>query len=121
MKSSRTLMLVWSVFAAYVLLPQVAEASDGSEPTLVAPDPTPIGGDIISSTVPKTLNDSLACVANYSSSNTCDWNHWSEIYQNCRTYAFPQMDSNDFLLNQVKQGNCAWGNWSNLFDQIKAR
>ncbi len=101
--------------------PISSDIISSTEATLVAPDPTPITGEIISSTVPQTLNDSLACVANYSRSNTCDWNHWSEIYENCRTYAFPQMDSNDFLLNQVKQGNCAWGNWSNLFSQIKAR
>ncbi len=91
------------------------------EATLVAPDPTPIGGEIISSTVPQTLDDSLACVANYSRSNTCDWNHWSEIYQTCNTHSFSAMVNDDFLLNQVKEGNCTWGNWSNLFNQIKAR
>ncbi len=69
----------------------------------------------------KTLDESLACVASYSHLNTCDWNHWSEIYQNCQTHAFPEMDSDDFLLNQVKDGNCAWSNWTNLYKQIKAR
>lgn len=70
---------------------------------------------------PQTLSESLDCVEQYAQAGTCDWDHWSALYEACHTYAFPAMDSDDYLLNKVKAGLCRAEFWPDLEELINFR
>ena len=65
------------------------------------------------------LDTALDCVSKYAKANTCDWDHWSEMFGACKTGTVPELNDNDFLLNKVKGGQCTWNNWTNLYKEAK--
>lgn len=69
--------------------------------------------------VSQTLEDSLACVQGYVDTGTCDWAHWSEMWETCETYDHPALEDG-FFLDEVKAGNCTAANWPSLRAQLVA-
>jgi len=63
------------------------------------------------------VKGSLACVMAYNRAGSCDWRHWSEMYETCKTYEHPALDDG-ILLNAVKEEACTPENWRSLQSQM---
>ncbi len=63
------------------------------------------------------LELSLACVATYANAGTCDWAHWSELWETCKTYEHGELEDGLFL-DEVQSGNCTAANWPALREQL---
>ncbi|TNF68950.1 MAG: hypothetical protein EP298_05420 [Gammaproteobacteria bacterium] len=67
---------------------------------------------------PNSLESSLLCVKHYADQNQCTWAHWSEMYSICQTYDYKELDTDNFLLNQVIDHKCTRDNWPKLIEDI---
>ncbi|MCY1031616.1 Ig-like domain-containing protein [Corallococcus sp. BB11-1] len=65
------------------------------------------------------LEASLSCVQEYVDAGTCDWPHWSELWQTCQTYEHPELEDGLFL-DEVKAGRCTSTHWPTLRAQLIA-
>ncbi|MCY1043203.1 hypothetical protein OV208_17940 [Corallococcus sp. bb12-1] len=65
------------------------------------------------------LAASLSCIETYVNAGTCDWAHWSELWDTCQAYAHPELDDG-FFIDEVQSGNCTAANWPTLREQIIA-
>ncbi|AGC44019.1 lipoprotein [Myxococcus stipitatus DSM 14675] len=63
------------------------------------------------------LAASLACVETYVDAETCDWPHWSELWETCRTHEHPVLEDGRFL-DAVQSGACTAANWPSLREQL---
>lgn len=63
------------------------------------------------------LAASLACVETYVNAGTCDWAHWSELWETCMTYEHPVLEDGRFLA-EVQSGNCTAASWPVLREQL---
>ncbi|MCY1022729.1 hypothetical protein [Pyxidicoccus sp. MSG2] len=63
------------------------------------------------------LEASLACVETYANAGTCDWAHWSELWEACATYEHAELEDG-FFLDEVQSGNCTAANWPALREQL---
>lgn len=72
----------------------------------------------------QSFDSALSCVESYALSNTCDWNHWTQMYLACKTYEVPAMNNDDYLLDVVKAGECTsakWGAYSSILEYRNAQ
>ncbi|QSQ16884.1 hypothetical protein [Myxococcus landrumensis] len=67
--------------------------------------------------VSQELAASLACVETYVDAGTCDWSHWSELWETCMTYEHPVLEDGRFL-EEVQAGNCTAASWPTLREQF---
>lgn len=65
------------------------------------------------------LAASLTCVETYVGAGTCDWAHWSELWETCQTYEHAELEDGLFL-DEVQAENCTAANWSALREQLIA-
>ncbi|WP_249345019.1 hypothetical protein [Corallococcus exiguus] len=65
------------------------------------------------------LAASLACVETYVGAGTCDWAHWSELWETCQTYEHAELEDGLFL-DEVQAENCTAANWTALREQLIA-
>ncbi|WP_158619938.1 Ig-like domain-containing protein [Corallococcus sicarius] len=65
------------------------------------------------------LEASLSCVQGYVNAGTCDWAHWSELWEMCQTYEHPELEDGLFL-DAVQAGRCTSANWPTLSAQLIA-
>ncbi|XXF81195.1 hypothetical protein P2318_15950 [Myxococcaceae bacterium GXIMD 01537] len=63
------------------------------------------------------LEASLSCVEAYANAGTCDWEHWSELWEACQTYLHPELEDGVFM-DEVQFGNCTAANWPALREQL---
>ncbi|WP_235685950.1 hypothetical protein [Corallococcus silvisoli] len=93
---------------------------DGEPPTHEQPDGTGTEVSVASSSqavVSPSLDASLSCIATYANAGTCDWEHWSELWETCQTYEHPELEDGVFL-DEVQSGNCTADNWTALREQL---
>ncbi|CAM4528136.1 MULTISPECIES: hypothetical protein [Myxococcus] len=69
--------------------------------------------------VSPALAASLSCVETYVNAGTCDWAHWSEMWETCETYEHPELEDGVFL-EAVQVEDCTVANWSTLRAQLLA-
>ncbi|XXF74904.1 hypothetical protein P2318_17675 [Myxococcaceae bacterium GXIMD 01537] len=65
------------------------------------------------------LEASLACVETYANAGTCDWAHWSELWEVCKTYEHVELEDGVFI-DEVQSGNCTAANWPTLREKLIA-
>ncbi|WP_244237032.1 Ig-like domain-containing protein [Corallococcus llansteffanensis] len=65
------------------------------------------------------LEASLSCVQGYVNAGTCDWAHWSELWETCQTYEHPELEDGLFL-DEVQAGRCTSTHWPTLRAQLIA-
>ena len=65
------------------------------------------------------LEASLSCVQGYVDAGTCDWAHWSELWEACQTYEHPELEDGLFL-DEVEEGRCTSTHWPTLRAQLIA-
>ncbi|WP_208718751.1 Ig-like domain-containing protein [Corallococcus sicarius] len=86
-------------------------------------DPAPGGSASVASThqalLSPELEASLACVQGYAEAGTCDWAHWSELWETCETYEHPELEDGLFIA-EVQAGRCTSANWTSLREQLVA-
>ncbi|WP_254627458.1 hypothetical protein [Myxococcus sp. CA040A] len=63
------------------------------------------------------LMASLECVETYVNAGTCDWDHWSELWETCATYNHPALEDGYFL-DEVQSGNCTAANWPTMREYL---
>jgi hypothetical protein len=100
----------------------------------VAPSMLVAGGTIITDYAPPCTHDddleiapvaasvdsfeaAVFCVAGYASRGECDWAHWSEMYETCKTYEYAALDDG-VLLDHVKEGECTWETWAEIYQNL---
>ncbi|MCP3097288.1 hypothetical protein LZ198_00220 [Myxococcus sp. K15C18031901] len=66
------------------------------------------------------LEASLSCIETYAKAGTCDWDHWSELWEKCQTYEHPALEDGSFL-DAVQSGTCTAANWPTLRAQLVTR
>lgn|GEM_PF-2887362 len=60
---------------------------------------------------------SLACIETFVNAGTCDWPHWSEMWDTCKTYEHMELEDGLFL-EEVQSENCTVANWPTLRAQL---
>ncbi|WP_205519431.1 Ig-like domain-containing protein [Pyxidicoccus caerfyrddinensis] len=55
----------------------------------------------------------------YVDAGTCDWAHWSEMWEACETYDYPELEDG-FFIAEVQAGRCTAANWPTLRAQLVA-
>lgn len=86
------------------------------------PDSTGTEASLASSSqtvVSPALEASLSCIETYANAGTCDWAHWSELWETCQTYEHSELEDG-FFLDEVQAGNCTAANWPTLRSQLIA-
>ncbi|WP_223748850.1 hypothetical protein VZQ01_06450 [Myxococcus faecalis] len=69
--------------------------------------------------VSPALEAALACVEGYVAAGTCDWAHWSEMWETCRTYEHAELEDGLFL-EEVQSDACTADNWAALRAKLLA-
>ena len=96
---------------------------DGVEEPRLEREPAPGGRASVASThqalLSPELEASLACVQGYAEAGTCDWEHWSELWETCETYEHPELEDGLFI-GEVQAGRCTSDNWTALSEQLVA-
>ncbi|XXF75341.1 hypothetical protein P2318_19965 [Myxococcaceae bacterium GXIMD 01537] len=98
------------------------QGAEGEQPAHEQPGGTGTEASIASSTqavVSPALEESLACVETYANAGTCDWAHWSELWETCKTYEHAELEDGVFI-DEVQSGNCTAANWPTLRAQLIA-
>lgn len=85
------------------------------QPDLVAASTASTSQAVVS----PALAASLSCVETYVNTGTCDWAHWSELWETCETYEHPELEDGVFL-EAVQTAECTVANWSPLRAQLLA-
>ncbi|WP_255217232.1 hypothetical protein [Myxococcus sp. AM010] len=101
---------------------QGAEEEQQQQPALAQPDGAGNAASVATSrqaVISPELEAALACVETYANAGTCDWAHWSELWEACQTYEHPELEDGVFL-DEVQSENCTAANWSTLRAQLLA-
>ncbi|MCP3061126.1 hypothetical protein LXT21_20300 [Myxococcus sp. K38C18041901] len=64
-----------------------------------------------------SLPAALTCIETYVNAGTCDWDHWSDLYDACDVSSHPELDDGHFL-EEVQSDNCTVANWPALRAQL---
>ncbi|MCY1042067.1 hypothetical protein OV208_12140 [Corallococcus sp. bb12-1] len=65
------------------------------------------------------LAAALTCVETYVNAGTCNWPHWSELWETCLTYEHSELEDGLFL-EEVQANHCTVANWPTLRAQLIA-
>ncbi|WP_233582882.1 hypothetical protein [Corallococcus sp. CA053C] len=109
--------------AVVMLCGALVSGCDGVEeaqPTHEQPGGTGTEASVASSrqaVISPALEASLSCVATYANAGTCDWAHWSELWDACQTYEHPELEDGLFI-DEVQAGHCTAANWPALREQL---
>ncbi|MFY2561284.1 hypothetical protein ACN469_27030 [Corallococcus terminator] len=114
-KLSMTVMLCGVLVSA-------CDGEGGESPAHEQPGGTGPESSIASSSqavVSQSLTTSLACVETYVNAGTCDWPHWNELWETCKTYEHVVLEDGRFL-EAVQAGGCRVDTWPALREQLLA-
>ena len=70
--------------------------------------------------VSPSLAAALSCVESYVNAGTCDWAHWSEMWETCETYEHLELEDGVFL-EAVQVQDCTAAKWATLRAQLLAQ
>ncbi|MCP3098666.1 hypothetical protein LZ198_07225 [Myxococcus sp. K15C18031901] len=93
---------------------------EGPQPPQEPPGDSRAEAPVASTTrtlVSPELEAALTCVETYVNAGTCDWTHWSELWETCRTYEHQELEDGVFI-EAVQSGDCTADNWTALRERL---